>query len=83
MAAGFLAGAFFAAACWIIFSIAYSVYIDTFSDYTYFYGSLTAVVLLMLWVYICMNIFLYGAQINKYIPRLRVGKSIKIKIFEK
>ena len=60
-----LPGAAIAAACWLIFSYIYSVYIDNFSNYSYVYGSLTAIVFLMLWLYFCMNIFLYGAEINK------------------
>ncbi len=58
-------GAFFSASGWILFSYIYSVYIEHFSNYSYVYGSLTALVFLMLWLYFCMNIFLYGAEINK------------------
>lgn len=59
-----LPGAMLAAAGWLIFSYIYSVYVNHFSNYSYVYGSLAAVVLLMLWLYICMNIFLLGAQFN-------------------
>lgn len=62
-----LPGAAIAAAGWLGFSFFYSLYIDNFSDYTLVYGSLAAVVLLMLWLYFCMNIFLFGAQINKLV----------------
>lgn len=58
-------GALFAAVGWIAFSFIYSVYIENFSNYSYVYGSLAAAVFLMLWLYFCMNIFLYGAQFNK------------------
>lgn len=58
-------GAFGAALGWIIFSFLYSIYIEHYSNYSYVYGSLAAAVFLMLWVYFCMNIFLYGAQFNK------------------
>ena len=60
-----LPGALCAAAGWILFSFFYSIYIDYFSNYSYVYGSLAAIVFLMLWLYFCMNIFLYGAEINK------------------
>ena len=58
-------GALFAAVGWIAFSFIYSIYIENFSNYSYVYGSLAAAVFLMLWLYFCMNIFLYGAQFNK------------------
>ncbi len=60
-----LPGALCAAAGWILFSFFYSIYIEYFSNYSYVYGSLAALVFLMLWLYFCMNIFLYGAEINK------------------
>lgn len=62
-----LPGAALAAGGWMGFSYIYSVYIENFSNYSYVYGSLAAIVFLMLWLYFCMNIFLYGAQINKMI----------------
>lgn len=60
-----LPGAAFSAVGWMGFSFAYSIYIEHFSNYSFVYGSLTAVVFLMLWLYFCMNIFLFGAQFNK------------------
>lgn len=60
-----LPGALCAAAGWMLFSFFYSIYIEYFSNYSYVYGSLAAIVFLMLWLYFCMNIFLYGAEINK------------------
>ena len=58
-------GAMGAAIGWMGFSYIYSIYIENFSNYSYVYGSLTAIVFLMLWLYFCMNIFLFGAQLNK------------------
>lgn len=62
-----LPGAFGAAVGWMGFSYFYSIYIENFSKYSYIYGSLTAIVFLMLWLYFCMTIFLFGAQLNKMI----------------
>ena len=60
-----LPGAAFAAAGWIIYSFGYSIYIRNFSSYSALYGSFGAVMLFMLWLYMCMNILLCGALINK------------------
>lgn len=62
-----LPGAAFSAVGWMVFSFFYSIYIEHFSNYSFVYGSLAAIVFLMLWLYFCMNIFLFGAQINKMI----------------
>ncbi len=71
-----LPGAVVSAVGWIGFSWIYSIYIKYFSNYSYVYGSLTAVVLLMLWLYICMNIFLGGAEFNKVLSEKKIKKQI-------
>ncbi|MCD2492457.1 YihY/virulence factor BrkB family protein [Lacrimispora sp. NSJ-141] len=58
-------GAAFTTFGWLIFSYVYSLYIDHVANFSYIYGSLTAIILLMLWLYICMNIVLLGAELNK------------------
>lgn len=57
-------GAVFTTVGWIIFSVLFSFYIENFANYSYLYGSLAAIVLMMLWVYSCMIIFLIGGEIN-------------------
>ena len=59
-------GAIIASVGWIAFSYAFSFYIDNFSNYATVYGSLTAIVLLMLWLYSCMYILFFGGEINLY-----------------
>lgn len=59
-----LPGAIFSTLGWMIFSSLFSIYFDNFSDFSYMYGSLTAMVLLMLWLYFCICILLIGAEIN-------------------
>jgi len=68
-----LPGAVISSGGWILFSVIYSFYIDNFANYSYIYGSLTAIVLLMLWLYFCMNIFLFGAELNEYLHWRREG----------
>lgn len=62
-----LPGALLGALGWIVFSYVFSIYIDNFSNMTYMYGSLTAVIILMLWIYFCIYIIFIGAEINKLI----------------
>lgn len=59
-----LPGAMVCSAGWMGFSYAFSYYIDNFSNYSSMYGSLTAVVLFMLWMYFCMYILFIGAEVN-------------------
>ncbi len=72
-----LPGAVFSSFGWLIFSGLYSFYIDNLANYSYIYGSLTTVVLLLLWLYFCMYILFLGAAINNalqdktFMPRLK------------
>lgn len=58
-------GAIFTSIGWIGFSALFSFYIDNFANYTKTYGSLTAIVLFMLWLYFCMYIMFLGAELNQ------------------
>lgn len=65
-----LPGAILTSVGWIGFSYLYSFYIDHMSNFSNTYGSLTAVVLLMLWLYACMYMLLIGGEVNDCLRRL-------------
>lgn len=60
-------GAVIAAIACNIISIFYAVYVQVFTGFSIMYGSLTTIVLAMMWVYGCMYSILLGASINKII----------------
>lgn len=60
------AGAVFSGASWILFSFAYEFYIQNISNYSSIYGSLGAVLLLLLWIYFYICIMLFGAELNAF-----------------
>ncbi len=66
-----LPGALFTTSGWFLFSYIFSIYVENFANYSYVYGSLTILVLMMLWLYSCMIIFLLGAELNVYLTRER------------
>jgi membrane protein len=57
-------GAAFAAAAWIIFSYFFSIYVDKFTNYASFYGTMTTIALIMVWLYGCMYVLFLGGWIN-------------------
>ncbi len=59
-----LPGAVLCACIWIVFSFLYSLYISRMGIYSKTYGSLTAAVLLMLWLYYCIYFMLMCAEVN-------------------
>ena len=60
-----LPGAVFTTVCWIGSSQLFSIYFNHFSNFSYMYGSLTSMVLVMLWLYLCICILFLGAEINE------------------
>lgn len=63
-------GAFFSAVAWNLFSWGFSIYIETFNGFSV-YGSLSAIVVIMLWIYFCMYLLLVGAHINRFMIPFR------------
>ena len=59
-----LPGAMFTAVGWMIISWIFSVYLDVFKGFSSMYGSLTTIVLIMLWMYFCMYCILLGGELN-------------------
>ena len=57
-------GALFTTISWILATEIYSFYIGTFSKYDVFYGSISNIIILLLWIYILSYIFVLGMAIN-------------------
>jgi len=57
-------GAVVATIIWLLASIGFSIYVQTFGNYAKTYGSLAAVVVLMLWLWLTAYAVLLGAEIN-------------------
>ena len=57
-------GSVFAALAWIGGSLAFSYYLANFADYNATYGSLGAVIGLMMWMWLSVVVILLGAELN-------------------
>lgn len=57
-------GAIFATLSWQLTSLAFSYYVETIGDYSATYGSLGAVIVLMIWFYLSGIIIIIGGTIN-------------------
>ena len=64
-----LPGALFAAFGWMTYSRFFEFYIEHYANYSYIYGSLTSIILVMLWLYACMELLLVGAGLNVLLAR--------------
>lgn len=59
-----LPGAVFTSVGWGIASYIFSMYVDIFQGFSNMYGSLTTIVLIMLWLYCIMYLMLLGGELN-------------------
>ncbi len=57
-------GALFTTISWIISTEIYTFYVGTFSKYDLFYGSISNIVILLLWIYMLSYIFVLGMAFN-------------------
>lgn len=63
-----LPGAVLCTIVWYLFSVGVSIYVGYFNGFS-MYGSLTTIVLTMFWIYFCMYILLFCAEINGFYYR--------------
>ena len=59
-------GAIFASFALNVVSFVFSKYLEIFRGFSITYGSLTALMLIMMWTYTCFYIIFLGAEINKF-----------------
>lgn len=60
-------GAVIASAGWILFSYGFSIYVERFNNYASFYGTMTTIALVMVWLYGCMYMFFLGGLLNHFL----------------
>ena len=58
-------GATFSAVVWSVFSWGFSIYVTNGNSYGV-YGSLSIIIIVLLWMYFCMYIIMIGAYLNRY-----------------
>ena len=66
-----LPGALLAAFLWLLASAGFSFYVDNFGSYDKTYGTLGAVIVLLVWIYVGAVAMLVGALVNRELTRVR------------
>jgi membrane protein len=62
-------GAVVGVVLWIALSLGFSIYVRNFSSYGAAYGAFGAAIVLLLWLYLSANAFLFGAELNAELER--------------
>lgn len=57
-------GSFFTTISWMLVTYGYSYYAANFAKYDFIYGSLSSIVVMMIWIYILSYLFIIGMAIN-------------------
>ncbi|MFD2445079.1 YihY/virulence factor BrkB family protein [Bacillus sp. CGMCC 1.16607] len=64
--ASVIRGAVFTTIGWVLTSWAFSYYVGNFGNYSVTYGSIGAIIVLMIWLYLSGFIIILGGEINAY-----------------
>lgn len=56
---------------WMVVSIGFSFYVENFADYSVIYGTLGAVIVLLMWLYMTAVILIMGAELNAALQTVR------------
>lgn len=70
-------GALLAMASWLAVSIGFSVYVENFSNYSLIYGTLGAVIVLLIWLYMTSFVLILGAEFNAALSAVRSQQIIQ------
>ena len=64
-------GGFIGVLLWVVASVAFSLYVNNFGSYNKTYGSIGAVIVLLLYLYISSLTILFGATLNATLVRMK------------
>ncbi|MDA3846596.1 MAG: YihY/virulence factor BrkB family protein [Vallitaleaceae bacterium] len=71
-------GAIFSTLLWIVVSTGFSIYVTNSTSLSYLYGSLTSIIVLLLWLYLTSTIIMIGGELNAIIYHIKALESPKI-----
>ena len=67
-------GAIVGIALWLLLSFGFSIYLRNFATYGAAYGTFGAAIVLLLWLYLSANAFLFGAAVNAERERVQAAR---------
>lgn len=70
-------GAVFATLSWMVLNIGFSFYVNKFFNLRSTYGSITSVIVFMLWLYFTGIILIFGGVLNATMQKRRLAKKLK------
>ena len=72
---GILPGVLAALAAWITLSMLFSLYVEHAANYSLIYGSIGAIIVLLLWLYLSATMLIMGAEFNSVLLTIRESEA--------
>lgn len=69
-----LPGALGSLVCWLIYSAAFSFYVERIARYSVVYGSIGTIIVLLVWLYAAAVTLIMGAELNASLEQRRAGR---------
>ncbi len=64
-------GVLFSLAAWLALSLFFSIYVENAANYSVIYGSIGAIIVLLLWLYLSATMMIMGAEFNSVLMELK------------
>lgn len=75
-------GALFTSVVWVLSTYVFSFYVTRLANFSKFYGNLSSLIILMIWIYWLCYIFVYGMTLNEYKFNPKQQKDYNIELKE-
>ena len=67
-------GVLLALTAWMALSLLFSLYVENLGRYSLLYGSIGAIIVLLLWLYLTATLLIMGAEFNSVLMELKKGQ---------
>lgn len=68
-------GVLFSLTAWMILSLLFSLYVENAANYSVIYGSIGAIIVLLLWLYLSATMMIMGAEFNSVLMEMKTARS--------
>ena len=65
----------FSLTAWMVLSLLFSLYVENAANYSVIYGSIGAIIVLLLWLYLSATMMIMGAEFNSVLMEMKTARS--------
>ena len=66
-------GVLFSLTAWMVLSLLFSLYVENAANYSVIYGSIGAIIVLLLWLYLSATMMIMGAEFNSVLMEMKTA----------